>query len=144
MPRGRNIQTRVEETADHVEWETCQVDDVVVSTADLLDAWREAMRAAELAERLARLAEATAEDADESAVASEEIAQLAERAAVAATNAAQSARNAAHRTASVAKERRDGVSHSQDIERDTRQAETTAKDEYHRAGEEARGRDDPE
>jgi hypothetical protein len=130
---GRNIQALVEETADPAGWETSQVDDVVVSTADLRDAWREAMRAAELAERLARLAEATAEDADESAAASEEIAQLAERAAVAASNAAQSARNAADRTASIAKERRVGVAHSQGIERGTRQAESSAKDEYHRA-----------
>jgi hypothetical protein len=109
----------------------------------LLDAWREAMRAAELAERLARLAEATAEDADESAAASEEIAQLAERAADAASNAAQSARNAANRTATIAKGRREGVSHAQDSERDTRQAETTAKDEYHRVEVEAWDRHDP-
>lgn len=120
------------------------MDEVVVSTADLLDAWREATRAAELAERLARLAEATAEDADESAAASEEIAQLADRAAAAATNAAQSARNAANRTASIAKERRDGVSPAQDTERGTRQAETTARNGYHRAEEEARDRHDPE
>jgi hypothetical protein len=120
------------------------VDDVVVSTADLLDAWREAVRAAELAERLARFAEATAQDADESAAASEEIAQLAERAADAATNAAQSARNSANRTASLAKERRDGVSHAQDTERGTRQAETAAKSEYHRAAEEARDGHNPE
>ena len=105
------------------------MDEAVVSTADLLDAWREATRAAELAERLARYAEATAEDADESAAATEEIAQLAERAAGAATNAAQSARNAANRTAVLAKERRDGVSPAQDIERGTRQAEATAKDD---------------
>jgi hypothetical protein len=120
------------------------VEEVVVSTTDLLDAWREALRAAELAERLARLAEATAEDADESAAASEEIAQLAEKAAVAATNAAQSARNAANRTASIAKGRRDGVSHAQDIEHGTRQAETSAKVEYHRAEEEARVRHERE
>ena len=117
---------------------------VVVSTADLLDAWREATRAAELAERLARYAEATAEDADESAAASEEIAQLADRAAAAATNAAQSARNAANRTASIAKERRDGVAPAQDIERGTRQAEANAKGEYHRAEEDAQDRHEPE
>jgi methyl-accepting chemotaxis protein len=144
LPRGRNIQTRVDETAVLAEWETFRVDEVVVSTADLLDAWREATRAAELAERLARFAEATAEDADESAAASEEIAQLAERAADAATNAAQSARNAANRTASIAKGRRDGVSPAQDTERGTRHVETTAKGEYHRAEEVARDGHDPE
>jgi hypothetical protein len=116
------------------------MDDVVISTADLLEAWRETMRAAELAERLARLAEATADDADESAAGSEEIAQLAERAAVAATNAAQSARNAANRSASLAKARRDGVSHSQEIELGSRQAEAAAKAEYDRAEEEAGNR----
>jgi ABC-type transporter Mla subunit MlaD len=120
------------------------VDEVVVSTANLLDAWREAVRAAELAERLARLAEATAKDADESAQASEEIAQLAERAADAASNAAQSARNAANRTASLAKDRRDGVSYAQDTERGTRQVETTAKDDYHRAAERALDAHNPE
>lgn len=140
MPRGRNIPKRVDETAVLAEWETFSVDEVVVSTADLLDAWREATRAAELAERLARLAEAAAVDADESAAASEEIAQLADRAAAAATNAAQSARNAAARTAAIAKERRDGVSPAQDTARGTRQAETIAKDDYHRAEEGARER----
>jgi multidrug efflux pump subunit AcrA (membrane-fusion protein) len=139
VPRARNIQPRVGEAAVLAEWQTFKVDEVVVSTSDLLDAWREAMRAAELAERLARLAEAAAEDADESAAASEEIARLAERAAVAAANAAQSARNSADRTASIAKERRDGASHTLDIERGSWQAETIAKDEYHRAEEESRG-----
>lgn len=108
------------------------MDDVVISRVELLDAWREAMRAAELAERLARLAETAAEDADEGAAAAEEIAELAERAAVAATNAAQSARNAANRTASIAKVRRDGLSHAHDAERGTRQAETGAKVKYDR------------
>jgi hypothetical protein len=97
------------------------MDEGVVSTAELLDEWRDAVRAAEPAERLARLAEASAEDADESAAASEDIAHLAERAAEAAANAAQSARNAADRTVSIAKERRDGVSRMQGIEHATRQ-----------------------
>jgi hypothetical protein len=113
------------------------VDDIVITTADLLDAWREAVRAAELAERLARLAEAAADDADESAKAADEIAQLAERAAVAATSAAETARNAAHRTAAVAKLRREGVTGAHDTERETREAEGQAKDAYHRATEDA-------
>jgi hypothetical protein len=51
------------------------------TTADLLSFWREATRAAELAERLAGVAAESAERAEMSASASEEIADLAEQAA---------------------------------------------------------------
>jgi len=53
--------------------------DEPVTTADLLEAWREATRAADLAERLAKLAAETSERADLSADASEEVAKLAEK-----------------------------------------------------------------
>ena len=119
------------------------MDEVVVSAAELQDAWREAMRAAELAERLTRHAEAAAEDAEESASSSEEIAELAERAAVAASNAAQRARNVADRTASVAKERRERVTNAQDFERTARQAEVSANDDYRGAQHGGQGRDEP-
>jgi hypothetical protein len=63
--------------------------------AELLEAWRDATRAAELAERLAAEALKAAENADGDAVETEEIATLAESAAGAAERAASSARAAA-------------------------------------------------
>jgi hypothetical protein len=68
-----------------------------VTTADLLTAWREASRAAELAERLARMALETAERADAQALASEEIAALAREAAESATRAADFSTSATSR-----------------------------------------------
>jgi hypothetical protein len=49
------------------------VDVITVTTADLLEAWREATRAAELAKRLAKLAADTAARADIRADAAEEL-----------------------------------------------------------------------
>lgn len=80
------------------------------STADLLRAWRDAIRAAELAERLAAEAAETAKHADLQADASAEIATLAERAAAAASRAAERATAAAAETAALAKSR--GTSHA--------------------------------
>ena len=73
-----------------------------MTTADLLEQWREATRAAELAKRLAETALEAAERADRTALASEEIAQLAERTAEAATQAAATARAAADAAAAYA------------------------------------------
>ena len=77
-----------------------------LTTADLLMQWREATRAAELAERLAEVATRAADQSDASALASEQIARMAEKAAVAAERASRSARNAATRAASLATENR--------------------------------------
>ena len=84
------------------------VEDDVVTAAELLEQWREASRAAELAERLANLASETAERADQGAIAAEEIARMAERAAKAADRAATSGRRAAERAAAFARDNRTG------------------------------------
>jgi hypothetical protein len=75
-----------------------------VTTADLLEAWRDAIRAAELAERLATAATeaAAAAQADVRALDSTEIAALAERAAEASARAAERARTAATEAAELA------------------------------------------
>ena len=71
------------------------VDDERLSTGELLMQWRDATRAAELAERLAEIAAQAADQADRGALASDQIARMAQRAAVAAERAARSARKAA-------------------------------------------------
>lgn len=69
------------------------------SAAELLQEWRDATRAAELAERLAQLATSSAERADRDAAGAAEIAKMAERAAGHAERAARVARRAAGRRA---------------------------------------------
>ena len=71
------------------------VDDERLSTSELLMQWRDATRAAELAERLAEIAAQAADQSDRGALASDQIARMAEKAAVAAERAARSARKAA-------------------------------------------------
>ena len=78
----------------------------VLTTEDLLEQWREAVRASELADRLAKMALESVERADQSAVGAEEIARMAERAVKAAERAATSARRAAKRAAEFARENR--------------------------------------
>ena len=84
------------------------VQEEVLTTEDLLEQWREAVRASELAERLANLALESVERADQSALGAEEIARMAERAAKAAERAANSARKAAEQAAAFARETRAG------------------------------------
>ena len=69
--------------------------------------WRDATRAAELAERLAEIATEAADHADRSALASDQIARMADKAAVAAERAARSARKAARQAADLAIEHRE-------------------------------------
>jgi hypothetical protein len=78
-----------------------------MTTGELLERWREATRAAEIAERLAALAEASVARADRDAIAAHEIAQLAQRAAKYAERTARIAREAAERAMSFAAENRD-------------------------------------
>ena len=73
------------------------VEEERLTAADLLMQWREATRAAELAERLAEVATRAADRSDASALASEQVAGMAEKAAVAAERAARTARSAASR-----------------------------------------------
>jgi len=125
------------------------MEEEVVNTADLLTAWRDATRAAELADRLAQMAAEAADTADQSAMASEEIAKMAERAAKAADRAAMSAREAARRAASLAKESRERrLVDADSLVARARAEEAAAREAYHRRETEARGRhgreDEPE
>ncbi len=118
-----------------------RMEEEVVTTADLLTAWRDATRAAELAERLARMAAEAAETADRSALASAEIAKLAERAATAAERAALSARRAAQRAAQFAAETRDHrLQDADEVVIQVRAEEAAAQDAYHRSESAAHGR----
>jgi len=117
------------------------VDEEVLTTQDLLEQWRDATRAAELAERLASLAAESAARADQVAVGADEIALMAERAAKAAERAARSARKAADRAATFARENRAGTLADADQSVvDTRAEEVTAHERYHEAEQVARAR----
>jgi hypothetical protein len=120
------------------------VEDEVLSTQDLLEHWREASRAAELAERLAKLASDSAARSDATAAGAEEIARMAERAAKAADRAATSARKAANRAAAFARENRSGVlAEADQTVVDTKAEEAAARDRYHEAERAARERHQP-
>jgi methyl-accepting chemotaxis protein len=71
------------------------MEDDVVTASDVLEQWRDATRAAELAERLADLANESAARSDDASRAAHEIADMANRAAVAAGRASEVARKAA-------------------------------------------------
>jgi hypothetical protein len=115
------------------------VEEEVLTPAELLERWRDATRAAELADRLALLAAESVERSDRDAVAAEEIARMAERAAKAAERAASSARKAATRAAAFARESRAGRLAESDVAvYGTRAAEVEARDEYHEAERRAR------
>jgi len=74
---------------------------------ELLDAWRDAVRAADLAERMAAAATETLHEADLRADVSAEIADLAEQAAEAASRAALRARTTALEAAAAAQRLRE-------------------------------------
>ena len=109
-----------------------------LTTADLLMQWREATRAAELADRLAEVATRAADQSDASALASEQIAKMAEKAAVAAERAARSARKAATTAAALASENRETrLREADEAVVHARASETQARVRYeqsHRAG----------
>ena len=113
-----------------------------MTTTSLLEQWREATRAADLAERLARLALESAELADEEAMASEEIGTLAEAAAESAAKAATIARDAADRAKTLAARKHGRTLHEADqAASDAVDTETQAAHErYHQAEEDARRR----
>ena len=114
-----------------------------MTTADLLEKWREATRAAELADRLARIATESTERADRGAVAAAEIARMAELAAKAADRAAKTARKASDRAAAFAMENRAGaLGDAEQAVTDSRAEETLARDLYHDAERLARERVD--
>ncbi len=112
-----------------------RVDELDVTTADLLEAWREATRAAELAKRLAKLAADTAARADVRAGVAEELATMAQKAAEAAEDAARTARAVADEAAEYARSAHAEHGRGEDTVTRTTQAESDARDDYH-AGEE--------
>lgn len=118
-----------------------RMEEYVVTTEDLLEEWRDATRAAELAERLAKLAAESALRADQSASGAEEIARMAERAAKAAERASNSARKAADRAAKFARENRgETLAEADQSVVDTKAAELKARGRYHDAEREAHER----
>ena len=90
------------------------MDDEIVTTGDLLNAWRDAARAAELAERLTTMAVEASEQAEDDATAAAEVASLTESAAQAAASAAESARVAALRASAFAAQAREHHLRSQE------------------------------
>ncbi len=111
-----------------------RVFDEPMTTEDLLAAWRDATRAAELAERLAARAREAAKEADRTALSSEEVARLAEQAAMAAEHAAREARAVADRAALLARDSRGArVPEAEQAASDARVAETEARGRYHDA-----------
>jgi methyl-accepting chemotaxis protein len=101
------------------------------TTAELLEAWREATRAAELAAQLATHASQVASRADDTSAAADEIAKLAGQSAKAAERAASTARNAAKRAAELARVSRANQVSGGDIKAAAREAENLARDAYH-------------
>ena len=108
--------------------------DEPLTTAELLEQWREATRAAELAERLANLARISVERSDQDSVAAQEIAKVAERAAMHAERAAKIAREAAVRATTFASENRSAyLAEAEDTVVSTRDEEGAARHRYHEA-----------
>ena len=112
-----------------------------VNTEELLQTWREATKAAELAERLALAAVRAAERAEADRTAAEEVANLAEAAAASAQRAAEAARSAALRAQAAAERLRTVEVTDADSALEASQlAEADARDRYHEAEREARER----
>lgn len=117
-----------------------EVYEETMTTGDLLNAWRDATRAAEAAERLATAAHEAAGKAGLSAEAAEQIAALAEQTVTVAMNAANRARLAADEARRIATEAREEQQHDDDIMANARATEDGARAAYHHAEDEARTR----
>ncbi|HJP87931.1 MAG TPA: hypothetical protein VJ850_02725 [Candidatus Limnocylindrales bacterium] len=110
------------------------LDDEPLTTTELLEQWRDATRAAELAERLAKLARVSVERSDKDSAAAQEIAKIAERAAKHAERTAKIAREAADRALAYAKENRGGyLAEAETTATESRDAESAARERYHEA-----------
>src|SRR3954447_15004926 len=94
----RNSASMPPRAIKRVHLDALQVTGVPLTASELEEAWRDAVRAAELAERLTTAAAAAVEDAQANVVAATEVSRLADEAAAAAIRAAMSAK-AAHRRA---------------------------------------------
>lgn len=112
-----------------------------VTAADLLEAWREASRAAALADRLSELAHTTADRANLNAASAEEVATLAEQVAKVATAAATRARAAATEARAIARKSNDGPLTGAVAEQTgTHAEEAEAREAYHDAETDAHAR----
>jgi hypothetical protein len=108
-----------------------------MTTAELLDAWRDASRAADLAERLAEVARRVTEKGDQDAATALEIAALADEVAASAERASRAARAAAQKASEHASRLADQLSGADQAVNDARTEETGARDRYHDAEAEA-------
>lgn len=117
--------------------------DDIPTAADLLSAWRDAKRAAELTRRLAEVAEDVSATAENDAAAAEEVAALAETTAKAAEATSARARATADRMRGAAETARGrGRQDAAAAVAEARDDETSAGDRYHEAEREARTRRD--
>jgi methyl-accepting chemotaxis protein len=113
-----------------------------VTAADMLEAWRDATRAAELADRLAKMAAETADRAEVTASGADEVAKLAERAAEAAEAAARRARESAEQARAIAQESRDrGLPDAEAQHAGMRDLETKAREAYFAVETDSQGRE---
>ena len=111
----------------------------LMSTEELLQSWRDATKAAELAKRLAEVALRNAERAEADSNTAEEVATLAEDAAASAQRAAEAARAAAAKARNLATQMRNvGVADADQSVADTEAAEGAARSAYHEAEHRAR------
>ena len=121
------------------------IDDEPLTPAELLEQWREATRAAELAERLANLARMSVERSDRDSTAAQEIAKIAQRAAKHAERTARIAREASERAMAFASENRSGyLAEAVDTAESTRTEAAAARDRYHESERIARQRHENE
>jgi hypothetical protein len=113
-----------------------------MTVPEFLEIWRDAIRAAELADRLSAMATDAAASADLEAETAADLAQLAEAAAEAATRAAARARTVATEAAQRAGDMRSGrLADAQTKATEMRQLETDAASAYHDAERKARAAD---
>ena len=106
----------------------------VMTVAEFLEIWRDAIRAAELADRLSAMATDAAALADIEAETAADLAQLAEAAAEAASRAAARARAVATEASQRAGDMRSGrLADAQNKAAEMRQIETDAAAAYHDA-----------
>lgn len=115
--------------------------DDMPTTSELLEFWRDASRAAQLARRLTEIAEEAVVRAETEATGAEEIAALAEATAASAETAAARARAAADRLRAVADDAKgSGRSEATAALAQAVKDEDDARDHYHVAEREARAR----
>jgi methyl-accepting chemotaxis protein len=114
-----------------------------MSTAELLQAWRDAIRAAELAERLATVAAQASANAEIQSAEADEIATLAEEAAARAQVAAERARAFATSVGMSAAGLRDQAGASQHTSETMRRIEGEARSAFHDAEAQAREAHEP-